>query len=135
MRPPKQSNTAGAGLGRKIQNLAGVKDGKTPHLPKNRSLQGRGRINLKAVAEVLAARGLDPTEALVDILYPTDDEGKDIPCRLPADVQARVLNELLQYTQPKLKSIEIKGRIGAAVFNPTDEQARALAEEFLRSKA
>lgn len=104
------------------------------HIATNRKAAGVNRINLKAVGEVLAERGLDPTQALVDILLPTDKQtGKPVPCRLPADIQARILNELLQYTQPKLKSIEIKGRLGVAAFNPTDEQARAMAEEFLRA--
>ena len=115
-----------------VAELAGKPD-TNRHVSKHRTA-GAGRINLKAVGEVLAERGLDPTQALVDILLPTDPEtGEPAPCRLPADIQARILNELLQYTQPKLKSIEIKGRLGVAAFNPTDEQARAMAEEFLRA--
>jgi hypothetical protein len=110
--------------------------GKNRHIPESRSSRRPGRINLKAVAEVLAERGLDPTEAIIDILQPTDPEtGEALPCRLDADVQARVLNELLQYTQPKLKSIEVKGSIGVKAFDVNDEQAKRIAEEFLKQQA
>ena len=50
--------------------------------PRN-AARGVGRINLKAVGEVLAARGLDPTEAIIDILQPMDPAtGLALPCRL-----------------------------------------------------
>ena len=107
---------------------------KNKHVDPKRTARRPGRINLKSVAEVLEARGMDPTEALVNILQPMDEEGNALSCRLPPDIQARILNELLQYTQPKLKSIEIRGRLGVAGFNPSDEQARAMAEEFLRGE-
>lgn len=98
-----------------------------------RSTKGRGRINLKAVAEVLAERGLDPTEAIVAILQPVDpDTGESLPSKLELDVQARILNELLQYTQPKLKSVEIKAKVAATSFDVNNDQARRIAEEFLK---
>ncbi len=107
-------------------------DVKPPRVSRRRSGKP-GRINLKAVAEVLAERGLDPTEAIIDILQPVDPEtGEDLPCRLDPDVQARILNELLQYTQPKLKSVEVRAKVAAAGFDINDEQAKRIAEEFLK---
>jgi len=103
------------------------------HLPLNRSARTVGRINLKAVAEVLASRGLDPTEAIIDILQPVDENGNPVPSRLDADVQARILNELLQYTQPKLKSVEIRAKVAATSFDVNDAQAKRIAEEFLKA--
>ena len=45
------------------------------------------------------------------------------------------MNELLQYTQPKLKSVEIKARVVGTSFDVNDEQARRIAEEFLKAAA
>jgi hypothetical protein len=100
------------------------------HLPVHRSSRTPGRINLRAVAEVLAARGLDPTEELVDIVDAVDDRGRPI---LDPEVRARILNELLQYTQPKLKSIEVRGKVAATSFDINDEQAKKIAEEWLKA--
>lgn len=109
------------------------------HSDPKRSMVG-GKINLKMVAEVLVAHGMDPTEEIVKILRPTDPvtgkrtnaEGKLIPSLLPAEVQARILGDLLQYCQPKLKSVEISGSVGIERLDITDEQARRIAAEFLK---
>lgn len=92
--------------------------------PEQSTAKQYNRINLRAVGDVLSQSGLDPTVELVKIL----ESGK-----LPADIQARILNELLQYTQPKLKSIEIRAKVAATAFDVNDEQARRIAEEFLRA--
>lgn len=103
------------------------------HSDPKRSMVG-GKINLKMVAEVLVAHGMDPTEEIVKILRPTDPEtGLRVPSRLPVDVQARVLGDLLQYCQPKLKSVEISGSVGIERLDITDEQARRIAAEFLKT--
>jgi hypothetical protein len=106
----------------------------TLHMNPARTAKVKGRINLKAVADVLAERGLDPTEQILAILCPTDENGNQVQSGLDADVQARIWNELLQYTQPKLKSVEVKGNLTAQVLNFTPEQSRAIAEEFLASQ-
>lgn len=111
---------------------ANVSTVKKPYLSGKRSNKP-GRINLRAVSEVLMARGLDPTEELINILQPTDEDGNPAESKLDLDVQARILNELLQYTQPKLKSVEIKARIAATSFDVNDEQAKRIAEEFLKA--
>lgn len=100
-------------------------------LDPRRAAKRPGRINLRAVAEVLAERGLDPTEAIVNILQPHDEHGAPLACRLEPEVQARILNELLQYTQPKLKSVEIRAKVVATSFDVNDEQAARIAQEFL----
>ena len=48
-----------------------------------------------------------------------------------SDTRTRVNLELLQYVQPKLKSIEVKAKVAAAGFDVSDEQARRLAEAFI----
>lgn len=100
----------------------------------SRTSRTPGRINLKAVAEVLQEAGYDPTAEILKLLTPQfDAEGKPLPDKLDADVKARMWNELLQYTQPKLKSIEVKSKGAVAVFDVSDEQAKRLAQEFLKA--
>jgi len=79
-------------------------------------------INLKAVAEALREAGMDPAVEMINILQrrvPVRDvNGKpriDPETKQPimvdavdADTKLRMLNEMLQYTQPKLKSVEMK---------------------------
>ena len=78
-------------------------------------------INLKMVSEALIEEGLDPTLEMIKILKKEvpvfDANGKPrvnkdgTPMMRPAlddDTKLRTLNELLQYTQPKLKSVEMK---------------------------
>jgi len=59
-----------------------------------------GRINLKKVAEVLADYGLDPTVEIVNVLPELDVE-----------LRAKVMLELIQYCQPKLKSVEVNATV------------------------
>ena len=80
------------------------------------------RINLRAVSEALIEEGLDPTIEMIKILKkeipvldangkPRLDPKTKQPIMRPAlddDTKLRTLNELLQYTQPKLKSVEMK---------------------------
>lgn len=111
-----------------------VRRSKDQILDPKRTSTRPGRINLKAVAEVLAERGYDPTVEILKLLDPgVDEEGNPLPSSIDADVRGRLWNELLQYTQPKLKSIEVKGKIAAAGFDVSDDQARRLAEEFLKA--
>lgn len=104
--------------------------GHNKHIDENRSSKRPGRINLRAVAEVLSERGLDPTDEIVTILEARDDKGRYM---LDADTRARIQLELLQYVQPKLKSIEIKGKLATTTFDVNDEQAMRIAQEFLKA--
>ena len=79
-------------------------------------------MNLRAVAEALIAEGLDPAIEMIKILKKEipvlDANGKSkidpktkkplMVSALDDDTKLRTLNELLQYTQPKLKSVEMK---------------------------
>lgn len=102
----------------------------SPHSPhaRQRSYSRKGgaredlkhRINLKAVAEACIDEGLDPATEIAKALSKTvplfkngqqvfDDNG--LPVMVPLvdpDTRLRTLNELLQYTQPKLKAVEVK---------------------------
>ena len=90
-------------------------------------------INLGKVAEVLIARGLDPTEELVDILQKTkpvtlkDGTQAQVPV-LDDDVRAKVLLELQQYVAPKLKAIEVKVD---GTLELTNEQIDARLKQLL----
>ena len=78
------------------------------------------RINLKAVAEACIDEGLDPAIEIAKALKATipmmrngmqvyDDNGVAVMIPLlDVDTRMRTLNEFLQYTQPKLKSVEVK---------------------------
>jgi hypothetical protein len=78
------------------------------------------RINLKAVAEACIDEGLDPAVEITKALAKQiplmkggqpvlDDQGNPVMVHLvDPDTRLRTLNELLQYTQPKLKAVEVK---------------------------
>jgi len=92
----------------------------------NRSLSSKGgaarvRINLKMVSEALIEEGLDPAVELVRILKAQvplttrggapvlDSKGKPVMVdAIDPDVKLRTLHEIIQYTQPKLKAVEMK---------------------------
>ena len=81
----------------------------------------RMRINLVAVGEALSAEGLDPAVEMIRILKSqvplmtrggnpvlTENGEAVMVDALDADTKLRTLNEMLQYTQPKLKAVELK---------------------------
>lgn len=83
--------------------------------------RGSHRINLKAVADALIDEGLDPATELTRILKGElmyDDAGNPVlhpitgehqrTYLIDSDTRVRTLNEMLQYTQPKLKAVEVK---------------------------
>lgn len=83
--------------------------------------EGRHRINLRAVSEALIEEGLDPAAEIIRILKTKvplhtrngvpvlDASGKPVMVdAIDADTKLRTLNEMLQYTQPKLKAVEMK---------------------------
>lgn len=87
----------------------------------DRSPREKGRINLKAVAEACMEEGLDPAVEILRVLttkVPVLDrngqpvlgeDGKPMMVdRVDPDTRLRTLNELLNYTQPKLKAVEVK---------------------------
>ena len=109
--------------------LATIDDLEAPMAAKTGRLHAQQRsskkpmgINLKAVAEALREAGMDPAVEMINILQRQvpvrDANGKpriDPETKQPmmvdaidADTKLRVLNEMLQYTQPKLKSVEMK---------------------------
>ena len=106
-----------------VPTLATVEgaDFSAPQLNGKRKSRSNQRINLRAVSEVLADYGMDPAAEMVRILTaeepvldtdgaPILDENGEPMTRptLDADTRLRFMNELLQYTQPKLKSVDVK---------------------------
>lgn len=106
-----------------VPGLATVEgaDFSAPQLNGKRKSRSNTRINLRAVSEVLADYGMDPAAEMVRILTaeepvldtdgaPILDENGEPMTRptLDADTRLRFMNELLQYTQPKLKSVDVK---------------------------
>ena len=99
----------------------GAKTGRTHAKQITSQKKGRDmRINLKAVAEACIDEGLDPAIEIAKALKATipmmrngmqvfDDNGVAVMVPLlDVDTRMRTLNEFLQYTQPKLKSVEVK---------------------------
>jgi hypothetical protein len=89
--------------------------------PTNKSSKRPLKINLMAVSEALVEEGLDPAVEFARILKGrplVDENGEAVmdPVTgqqarrydLDADVRVRMLSEILNYTQPKLKAIEVK---------------------------
>lgn len=96
-------------------------DFSAPQINGKRKARSNTRINLRAVSEVLSDYGMDPAAEMVRILTakepvldtdgaPILDENGEPMTRptLDADTRLRFMNELLQYTQPKLKSVDVK---------------------------
>ena len=89
--------------------------------PAQRSSHKPLGINLRAVSEALVEEGLDPAVEFARILRgrpATDPAGNPLidPAtgdqarvyEIDTDVRVRMLSEILQYTQPKLKAVEVK---------------------------
>lgn len=86
-----------------------------------RTTKSRGRLNLRAVADVLESYDLDPIEEVAKVLMkqepvldrdnkPVLDPDTGEPMMKPAlaaDVRLRTLLEIAQYARPKLKAVEI----------------------------
>lgn len=101
---------------------AGPKTGRAHAVQKSaKTSSAPHRINLKAVSEALVEEGLDPAVEIARVLKGEIVYGDDgQPCKHPitgevlrryaidADTRVRTLNEVLQYTQPKLKAVEVK---------------------------
>lgn len=81
----------------------------------------KGRISLRAVADACVDAGLDPAAEIVRVLQARkpaldrsgkpvlDADGNPVEIdQIDIDTRLRTLNELLQYTQPKLKAVEVK---------------------------
>lgn len=94
--------TLGVMADRRIPKVRGERISKQRTGPAKRD----GRLNLRAVAEVLADAGLDPTTELVKIIKSN---------KLDLDVQAKLLTTLMEYVHPKKKSVEITGHEGGPV--------------------
>jgi hypothetical protein len=102
----------------------GAKPGRAHASNKSSSTKKGGelKINLKAVAQALVDEGYDPAVEIISILkkqvpiydnngVPKIDPKTKQPIMrdaLDPDTKLRMLNEMLQYTQPKLKAVEMK---------------------------
>lgn len=79
-----------------------------------------GKLNLRAVSDVLEGYGLDPIEELAKVLTTQepvrnrdgsvvkDEDGNPVVKPVvDMDTKVKLLTELAQYTRPKLKSVEV----------------------------
>lgn len=111
--PPKMATTDDL-------EAAGADTSSTHARQTSAATKGHPRINLKAVAEACIEEGLDPAVEITRALNKKiplfkngsqvfDDNGLPVMVHLvDSDTRLRTLNELLQYTQPKLKAVEVK---------------------------
>lgn len=103
-----------------------------------------GGINLRTVAEACVDAGLDPAAEIARVLVTQvplldakgkavlDQYGRPVMTGLvDTDTKIRTLTELLQYNQPKLKSVEMK--VSGTLEMSSEELDQRLAE--LLSKA
>ena len=87
----------------------------------SRAAKAPGKINLVPVFEALIAAGVDPAAEMIKIIkgqvMVTDRSGEPVKDAdglimmvdaVDADTKLRVLSELLSYTQPKLKAVEMR---------------------------
>lgn len=93
------------------------------HRSSDKSKKG-GKINLRAVEEVLAEYGLDLTEEVAKVLKSG---------QLDAGMQATVALKLMEYVRPKLKSVDIKADVKATHEYVGEDQKQRIAEEILRA--
>jgi hypothetical protein len=103
-----------------------------------------GRLNLRAVSDVLEGYGLDPIEELAKVLTTKEphrardgsvltDPQTGEPILKPVvdmDTRVKLLTELAQYTRPKLKSVEVVNKTP----DLTDEQIERRLQSLLERK-
>lgn len=118
------------------------------HGPGGRAARGRVGMNLAAVADVLAGYGLDPAARLGEILTTrvpvTDKQGNPVidqdtlqPVTKPVldtDTETRLLAELLQYTRPKLKAVEVTLKEPELTDDQIDKRLERLMGRMAKGK-
>lgn len=100
---------------------AGPKTGYTHPRQASSSTKGSHKLNLKYVVEACVDEGLDPATEIARVLkgrQVLDDDGEPIldprtgkpalEYDVDPEVRLRTLSSLLDYTQPKLKAVEVK---------------------------
>lgn len=120
----------------------------TPYAPQiaagqgGRTTKSLGRLNLRAVADVLETYGLDPIEEVAKILVKEepllDRQGNAVINQatgapmmkpaLPSDVHLRTLLELAQYSRPKLKAVEITQKAPELTDDQVEKRLAALLD-------
>lgn len=114
------------------------------HGPGSAVAKRGGKLNLRAVAEVLDSYGLDPIEEIAKAVVqeeplldrnnePILDENGKPKTRpvLDRDARLRTLLELAQYSRPKLKAVEVTNKTPEL----TDEQIDRRLDALLRKDA
>ena len=96
--------------------------------PRGRHTDG---VNLRDVGEVLASYGLDATAEIAGILMPHDVIGETGEVegqgyQLDPKDRVKALLELLQYTKPKLKAVEVTVTAPELTEKQVDDRLRAL---------
>jgi hypothetical protein len=112
-----------------------------------RTTKSRGRLNLRAVADVLETYGLDPIEEVAKVLVKEepaldargnpilDEHGQAVmKPALPHDVRLRTLLELAQYARPKLKAVEITNKEPELTDEQVERRLQALLERRAQAK-
>lgn len=117
------------------QSFSNVQIGHGPGGRASRS----GKLNLRAVSDVLEGYGLDPVEELAKVLTTKeplrardgstvkDEHGNDVmKPMVDMDTRVKLLTELAQYTRPKLKSVEVVSKGPDLTDEQIDRRLEAL---------
>ena len=108
---------------------------------------GNPKINLKAVAEALIDEGLDPATEIARVLkgrvlldangVPVKDPVTGEPVvehQVDTETRLRTLNSLLEFTQPKLKAVEVKMSGSLELTNEQLDQRLAMLLERVQGE-
>lgn len=117
-----------------------ISEAQIKHGPGGRASRS-GKLNLRAVSDVLEGYGLDPIEELAKVLTTEeplrardgstvlDQEGKPVmKSVVDMDTKVKLLTELAQYTRPKLKSVEVVNKGPELTDDQIDRRLQALME-------
>jgi hypothetical protein len=110
--------------------------------PQIRRPNRQGKLNLRAVVDVLDSYGLDPIEELAKVLVdkeparsrdgaPIIDPATGQPVmkpKLDIETHVKLLTELAQYTRPKLKAVEITNKTPELSDEQIERRLQALMD-------
>jgi hypothetical protein len=96
--------------------------------PQIRRPNRQGKLNLRAVVDVLDSYGLDPIEELAKVLVDKATGQPVMKPKLDIETHVKLLTELAQYTRPKLKAVEITNKTPELSDEQIERRLQALMD-------